>query len=203
MPTTVRITSSQSWVVPPGVTSLAITCQSAGGNGAAPVNGQYGGGGGGGGIQHYVANVPVTPGSYVGCTLGGVGSFTLWSAGNGTYNYSVGCGGGQNAQGMLGGAAGAMILEDGFTASGSPASARTVNYGSPGNNAEGSGCSGGAGGNSPASQSSGGVGGYIGSAAGNGGVASGGGGQAAGGPGSPGTGGAGYIEITYTVVING
>lgn len=72
-PGQVVFTSSGSWVVPTGVTSISAVCVGAGGGGGGSEESDETGGGGGGGGLSYVNSIPVTPGETLTITVGSGG----------------------------------------------------------------------------------------------------------------------------------
>jgi hypothetical protein len=209
--TTATFTSSGSFTVPCGVTSISVECWGGGGAGGGGDNGSTPGGSGGGG-GGYVSNtlVGLTPGTVFAYTVGTGGNGGTGAGGNGgnsTFSTVI-------ANGGTGGA-----TNGGAFGTGGGGSGGTINTG--GNGAAGAGTVGGGGGSSagtgvsanglpgvstnggtaPAGGGNGGDGnvtnfdGLVGTAPGGGG---GGGGQRSGGSESGGNGGGGQITITYT-----
>lgn len=117
--TAIKIVSSCSWTVPPGVTSIDILTVAGGAGGGHGNEGDGGGGGGAGGV-HFRKNVPVTPGTVLGFQIGAGGGgaigngfeggaggdtyATSWSGSplNPNYLYANGGGGGAgSSQGFV------------------------------------------------------------------------------------------------------
>lgn len=194
-------TSSGTFTVPTGVTSIAIVCIGAGGGGGGSDKDDELGGGGGGGALAYVNNITTTPGQSLTVTVGtggnGGGSGQAGSAGGdssvvlgGTTLCSAG--GGQGGaivdNGGAGGAGGTVITGTG----GSGGSGGNANDGTTGNGGGGGGAGGysGNGGNGVANNSGASGGNGAGGAAGGAGRNAGGGGVGVLGEGASGTGGA-------------
>lgn len=126
--TTVTITSSQTWIVPAGVTSLKVEA--------------WGGGGGGGGAK--ATSVIITfPGNGGGGGGGAYSSATLASSIPASLNITIGSGGNGGTAGGAGTPGGITIVKDGT----SGVTILTANGGSGGGGGNASNGSGGAGGN--------------------------------------------------------
>ena len=69
-----EFTSSTTWIVPEGVTSVDVFCVGGGGSGAGDFGtAKFSGSGGNGGVVTYAENVSVTPGSSIQITVGAGG----------------------------------------------------------------------------------------------------------------------------------
>lgn len=99
---TVDITSTQSWAVPTGVTSIDAICIGRGGNGSAGTGNR---GGGGGGAKSTTTSIAVTPSESLSATVGAVtalarGGTTLISANAGSNGTALAAGAGGTTGGV-------------------------------------------------------------------------------------------------------
>lgn len=191
-------TTSGSWNVPCGVTSLQVECWGGGGGGAGDgVAGNDGSGGGGGG-GYVISTISVTPGTTIPYTIGAGGTAGANSnpggnggAGGNTTFSSITANGGQG--GINNGAGGT----GGGGSGGTVTSGVTGGAGTPGGSgAGGAGANGGAGGAEVTSDGNG-LNGITPGGGGSGGY------HTSGGRNSGGTGAAGQIRITYTITPAG
>lgn len=191
--TTDTFTTTGSWTVPAGVTSVTVEIWGAGGGGGGSNSNGIGGSGGGSGA-YSTRTVTVSPGANIPFTIGTGGAAGVAAGGNGAAggNSSITIGGSTlTANGGTGGQGNAGTSGTGGTASGG-----TTNI--PGNNGTVGGASGGNGGNAP-NGGTGGIGatnndGNPGNTPGGGG----GGGERGGGNRAGGSGARGEIRFTYT-----
>jgi len=123
-------TSSGTFTVPSGVTSIAVVCVGAGGGGGGSEDDDETGGGGGGGALAYVNNITTTPGESLTVTVGTGGGGGGAGGGNGSAggNSSLSRGGTTLAQANGGG---------GGQNRGSGGSGGTVNTGTGGAGGDG------------------------------------------------------------------
>lgn len=164
-----------TWTIPPGVSSITITCIGAGGaGGGAGNNSNTSGGGGGGGASVTVSNYAVTPGQTVSLNIGSGGTGVSNGTGNAggatfaaysstTFISAAGGSGGTKAANGAGGAGGAIAnnipvntgFKGGNGGNGAAGTASTNNFSGSGGGGAGTTA---AGGNAVNSTSSGGVG---------------------------------------------
>lgn len=190
--TTETFTSSGSWVVPCGVTSVQVEVWGGGGAGGAGLSATGGSGGGGGG---YVINtLSVTPGSTINYTIGAGGAGNKTGTGDPGGN-STWDGGTITANGGTGGAA-----NGGAAGTGGSGSGGSVTSGSTGATGAGTGGNGGDGGNAASTGGPGGTSGNNGDPGVVPGGGGGGGGPKSGGAEYGGDGAGGQIKLTYTAV---
>lgn len=207
-------TSSGTWTVPTGVTSVIVECWGGGGSGGGGANTNYYGGGGGAGGQYSKKTITIDQGSYsyvVGASVVGVGRGSNGNTGNDTTFGSTlvvakgGAGGKSYANGGTGGAGSTSNGVGDTVYAGGSGATKGSNYAGGGGSGAGSSGTG----NSSTSSTGASAKSENGGAGGNGSTASsgngidgstyGGGGGGATRNGTSGAGAQGFIRITYTI----
>ena len=222
--TVVTISSSGTWVVPAGVTSVKVEVWGTGGSGGGvSSSGSARGAGSGGGGGYSVATKTVVPGNSYTITIGALGAVSTGNGGNGGASIFTGTGGTVIANGGSGGAANNGVGGAGGTGIGTGAFSGGAGGAGAGNGAGGGGGAGSAGAGVSGGNAATGTGGigspnnapYIGGSGGayrnsngagnQGAVPGGGGGGARAGAyatNNGGVGGLGQVVLTYTINSN-
>lgn len=195
-----------TWVCPANVTSVLAECWGGGAGGGANASG----GGGGGGGAYSNSTVAVSAGTSYTVTVGSGGASAVsggdsWFSSTGTVLAKGGTTAGSSTTGAAGGAAGSgvgTVTSSGGTGGSGSAGAGGGGGGGAGTSTGGTGVAGGAGGGGGGVL--GGIGGAGGPNASNGspGKAIGGGGGGDGATGVAGAGAGGYVQLTFTTIVN-